>query len=162
RLSIIDLATGEQPMTNEDGSLWVVFNGEIYNYRELRDVLIAKGHRFTTQSDTEVLLHLFDEEGPQGAARLRGMFAYALWDSKRRKLLLVRDRLGKKPLYYAALPQGLYFASEMKCFDPSIVPREIDADALRLYFQFGYVPDPYTAYRAVRKLMPGCWLTYDA
>lgn len=162
RLSIIDLATGDQPMTNEDRSLWVVFNGEIYNYGELRDGLAAQGHRFTTSSDTEVLLHLYEQEGPRGATQLRGMFAYALWDSRRQRLLLVRDRFGKKPLYYAALPQGLYFASEIKSLEAAGVPREIDPEGLRLYFQFGYVPEPYTAYRDMRKLLPGCWLTCDA
>ena len=100
RLSIIDLATGRQPISNEDGTIWVVFNGEIYNYRELRASLIRSGHRFRTYSDTEVLVHLYEEEGVDGIQRLRGMFAYAIWDSRERSLLLVRDRFGKKPLYY--------------------------------------------------------------
>ena len=162
RLSIIDLATGHQPMSNEDGSVWVVFNGEIYNYAELRERLIRQGHRFTTHSDTETLVHLYEEEGAAGFEKLRGMFAFALWDARRRKLLLVRDRLGKKPLYYAALPEGLYFGSELKCLRAAGVPLEVDADALRLYFQFTWIPDPWTAFAGVRRLEAGTWLEYDA
>ena len=113
RLSIIDLATGHQPISNEDRSVWVVFNGEIYNYQPLRRDLIAKGHRFATNSDTETLVHLYEQEGPDGLCRLRGMFAFAIWDSPRQRLFLARDRFGKKPLYYAVLPEGLYFASEI-------------------------------------------------
>ena len=102
RLSIIDLSTGHQPISNEDGSIWIVFNGEIYNYQELRQDLIAKGHRFRTNSDTETLIHLYEEEGTDGLPKLRGMFAFCIWDSRQRKILLARDRFGKKPLYYAA------------------------------------------------------------
>ncbi len=160
RLSIIDLHTGHQPVSNEDESVWVVFNGEIYNYQELRADLIRRGHRFTTNSDTETLVHLYEEKGTDGLALLRGMFAFCIWDSRKRKILLARDRFGKKPLYYAALPGGLYFASELKCLRAAGVPLEEDREALRLYFQFGYIPDPFTAFRAVRKLMPGCWLEY--
>src|SRR5258708_2899372 len=162
RLSIIDLATGHQPIANEDRSVWVVFNGEIYNYQELRASLLERGHRLETNSDTEVLVHLYEEEGVAGIARLRGMFAYAIWDARQRKLLLVRDRFGKKPLYYALLPEGLFFGSEIKCLAAAGVPREIDPEGLRLYFQFNYVPDPLSAFRAIRKLEAGCWLTYDA
>src|SRR6266852_4684326 len=147
RLSIIDLSTGHQPISNEDGSLWIVFNGEIYNYQELRRDLIRAGHRFRTHSDTETLVHLHEEEGVAGIRKLRGMFAYALWDARRRSLLLVRDRFGKKPLYYAALPYGLYFGSELKCLRAAGVPLEIDDDALRLYFQFNYIPDPLSPFR---------------
>ncbi len=161
RLSIIDLSTGHQPVSNEDGSIWVVFNGEIYNYQELRADLIARGHRFRTNSDTETIVHLYEQMGPEGLARLRGMFAFCIWDARNRKLFLARDRFGKKPLYYAALPEGLYFASELKCLRAAGVPLEEDQDALRLYFQFGYIPDPYSAFRGVRKLMPGCWLEYS-
>jgi asparagine synthase (glutamine-hydrolysing) len=161
RLSIIDLNTGHQPVSNEDESVWVVFNGEIYNYQELRADLIRRGHRFATNSDTETLVHLYEEKGAEGLALLRGMFAFCIWDSRKRKILLARDRFGKKPLYYAALPGGLYFASELKCLRVAGVPLEEDREALRLYFQFGYIPDPFTAFRAVRKLMPGCWLEYD-
>ncbi len=162
RLSIIDLSTGHQPISNEDGSVWVVFNGEIYNYRGLRSELIARGHRFATNSDTETLVHLYEEEGVAGIQKLRGMFAYAIWDARRRQLLLVRDRFGKKPLYYATLPQGIYFGSELKCLRAAGVPLDLDQDALRLYFQFSHIPDPWTPFRAVRKLTPGGWLLYRA
>jgi asparagine synthase (glutamine-hydrolysing) len=160
RLSIIDLHTGHQPVSNEDGSVWVVFNGEIYNYQELRADLMQRGHRFSTNSDTETLVHLYEEKGADGLALLRGMFAFCIWDSRKRKILLARDRFGKKPLYYAALPGGIYFGSELKCLRAAGVPLETDRDALRLYFQFGYIPDPFSAFRAVKKLMPGCWLEY--
>lgn len=162
RLSIIDLDTGHQPISNEDGTIHVVFNGEIYNYRELRADLTARGHRFRTNSDTETLVHLYEEEGIEGIHRLRGMFAYAIWDENRRRLLLVRDRFGKKPLYYAQLPNGIWFASELKCLRAAGVPLEIDTEALRLYFQFTYIPDPASAYRQVKKLSAGGWLTYSA
>jgi asparagine synthase (glutamine-hydrolysing) len=161
RLSIIDLTTGHQPISNEDGSIWVVFNGEIYNYQELRRRLIGQGHKFRTGSDTETLVHLYEEEGEEGVAHLRGMFSYAIWDTRRQRLYLARDRFGKKPLYYAVRPEGLYFGSELKCLLTAGVPAEIDDDALRLYFQLIYIPDPHTCYRAARKLEPGCWLTYD-
>ena len=160
RLSIIDLHTGHQPISNEDGSVWIVFNGEIYNYRELRRDLAARGHRFKTNTDTEGLVHLYEEAGVDGLERLRGMFAFAIWDAGRRRLFLARDRFGKKPLYYAALPQGLYFGSELKCLRAAGVPLDIDEEALRLYFQFNYIPDPSSAFRAIRKLPPGSWLTY--
>lgn len=162
RLSILDLNTGHQPISNEDQSVWVVFNGEIYNYQELRNDLIRQGHQFRTRSDTETLVHLYEEEGIEGISRLRGMFAYCIWDARRRRLLLFRDRLGKKPLYYAVLPQGLYFASELKCLRTAGVPQDQDHEALRLYFQFGYIPDPYSAFQHIRKLPPGGWLSYDS
>src|SRR5580700_11978849 len=132
RLSIIDLSTGHQPISNEDGSVWIVFNGEIYNYQELRRDLIRSGHRFQTNSDTETLVHLYEEEGVDGIRRLRGMFAYALWDARRRSLLLVRDRFGKKPLYYALLPNGLFFASEIKSLRAAGIPLPNDPEALKL------------------------------
>ncbi len=163
RLSIIDLSTGHQPISNEDGSIWVVFNGEIYDYQRLRRDLAARGHRFSTNTDTEVLVHLYEDQGADGLARLRGMFAFAIWDAPRRRLFLARDRFGKKPLYYAALPHGFYFGSELKCLRATgAIPADLDEEALRLYFQFGYIPDPYSAFRAVRKLPPGCWLAYEA
>ena len=162
RLSIIDLGSGHQPISNEDGSVWVVFNGEIYNYQGLRQDLISRGHRFKTSSDTETLIHLYEEEGVSGISKLRGMFAYAIWDARDRSLLLVRDRFGKKPLYYAALPEGLFFGSELKCLRQAGVPLEIDQEALRLYLQFTYIPDPWSPYRAVRKLPPGSWMRYHS
>lgn len=160
RLSVIDLSTGHQPMSNEDGTVWLVFNGEIYNFRELREDLASRSHRFATRSDTEALIHLYEEKGPDAVSRLRGMFAFALWDSRCRRLLLARDRFGKKPLYYALLPSGLYFASELKCLRTAGVPLELDHEALRLYFQFNYVPDPYSPFRAIRKLTAGTLIEY--
>src|SRR5262249_8221916 len=139
-----------------------VFNGEIYNYQELRRDLISRGHRFVTNSDTETLVHLYEEHGTEGLRLLRGMFAYAIWDARRRLLFLARDRFGKKPLYYAVLTEGLYFGSELKCLEAAGVPQEIDNEALRLFFQFTYIPEPRSCFRAVRKLPPGCWLTYDS
>jgi asparagine synthase (glutamine-hydrolysing) len=162
RLSIIDLSTGHQPISNEDGTIWVVFNGEIYNFRELRADLIRAGHRFRTNSDTETLVHLYEEEGAGGIAKLRGMFAYAIWDSNNRSLLLARDRFGKKPLYFTIRPEGLYFGSELKCLRAAGVPLDIDHEALRLYFLFNYIPEPWTAHQTVRKLAPGGWLRYHA
>jgi asparagine synthase (glutamine-hydrolysing) len=162
RLSIVDLDTGHQPMANEDESVWVVFNGEIYNYQELRRDLLARGHRFATNSDTETLVHLYEEEGAEGLRRLRGMFAYAIWDARQRRVFLARDRFGKKPLYYAVLPEGLYFGSELKCLRAAGVPSEIDTEALQLFFQFTYIPEPLSCFRAVRKLPAGSWLTYGA
>jgi asparagine synthase (glutamine-hydrolysing) len=159
RLSIIDLSTGHQPISNEDGSVWIVFNGEIYNYRELRADLIGRGHTFRTASDTETLVHLYEQEGADGLTRLRGMFAFAIWDARTSSLFLARDRFGKKPLYYAALPGGFYFGSELKCLRAAGVPLEPDREALRLYLQFGYIPEPHSAFRAIRKLPPGAWLT---
>jgi asparagine synthase (glutamine-hydrolysing) len=160
RLSIIDLSTGHQPISNEDGTIWVVFNGEIYNFRELRADLIRSGHRFRTNSDTETLVHLYEEDGAGGIAKLRGMFAYAIWDSNNRSLLLARDRFGKKPLYFAIRPEGLYFGSELKCLRAAGVPLDIDQEALQLYFLFNYIPEPWTAHLTVRKLAPGGWLRY--
>jgi len=161
RLSIIDLDTGRQPIPNEDETIWVVFNGEIYNYQELRQELASQGHKFRTASDTEILVHLYEEEGIEGVRKLRGMFAFCIWDSNRQQVILARDRFGKKPLYYALLPEGLYFGSELKSLQVAGVPTDIDRDALRLYFQFLYIPDPLTPFRAVRKLAAGTCLTYQ-
>jgi asparagine synthase (glutamine-hydrolysing) len=158
RLSIIDLATGHQPISNEDQTTWVVFNGEIYNYQDLRERLRGRGHCFATNSDTETLVHLHEEEGVEGIAGLRGMFAYAIWERGAQMLTLARDRFGKKPLYYAQTGQGFYFASELKCLTAVTGPFDIDEEALRLYLQFGYIPDPWTPYRQVRKLPAGSWL----
>jgi asparagine synthase (glutamine-hydrolysing) len=160
RLSIIDLRTGDQPLANEDGTVWVVFNGEIYNYRELRGELAARGHRFATASDTEVIVHLYEDLGEACVERLRGMFAFALWDAPHRKLLLARDRLGIKPLYYAATPQGLVFGSELKALLRSPwVGRSVDHRAVRAYLNYGYVPDPLSILEGVAKLQPGHTLT---
>jgi asparagine synthase (glutamine-hydrolysing) len=162
RLSIIDLNTGHQPMSNEDGSIWVVFNGEIYDYQELRRDLIARGHQFRTSSDTETLVHLYEEKGTEGLQQLRGMFAFCIWDAKKRTILLARDRFGKKPLYYTNTPEGFFFGSELKCLRVAGVPLDLDQEALRLYFQFGYIADPYSPFRGVHKLMPGCWIECSA
>jgi len=161
RLSIIDLSTGHQPIANEDRSVWIVFNGEIYSYRELRDDLERRGHRFQSHTDTETIVHLYEEFGTDALAQLRGMFALAIWDARRGRLLLARDRFGKKPLYYAIRPDGLYFASELSCLRQTGIPLDPDPEALRLYFQFNYIPDPYSGYQAVRKLPAGSWLTYN-
>jgi asparagine synthase (glutamine-hydrolysing) len=157
RLSIIDLETGDQPMGNEDGTLHVVQNGEIYNYRELRHGLERAGHRFRTSGDTEVLLHLYEEHGDAFAERLRGMFAIALWDARRRRLVLARDRFGIKPLYYRSTTDGLEFASELRA-----LPRgEIDLDALEAFLAFNSIPAPLTIFRETRKLPPGHLLVWD-
>ncbi len=159
RLSIIDVAGGHQPISNEDGRIWVMLNGEIYNYPELRQELLDRGHTFATRSDTESIVHLYEEYGEDCFRRLRGMFAIALWDSRERKLVLARDRVGKKPLYFAADQKRLLFGSELKCLlaaDGSI--RTIDPQALSDYFSYGYISAPKTVYRDVRKLRPGHYL----
>ena len=162
RLSIIDLAGGRQPISNEDQSVWIVFNGEIYNYRQLREEVLAAGHTLRTRSDTEVIVHLYEELGPTCLTRLRGMFAIALWDAPRERLLLARDRLGKKPLLYASLPEGLTFASEFGALlQDAAIPREIDPAALDAFLRCQAVPSPRTIYRAVRKLPPGHLLTWE-
>ena len=163
RLSIIDLAGGDQPIANEDESIWVVQNGEIYNFPELRDELAAAGHRFRTRCDTEVHVHLYEEHGPRYVERLRGMFAVALWDARRRRLVLARDRFGIKPLYYRIAGGRLAFASELKALlTLPDCPRELDADALEAYFDAGYVPAPLTIFRGARKLGQGEVLTWSA
>jgi asparagine synthase (glutamine-hydrolysing) len=160
RLSIIDLKTGDQPLANEDGSVWVVFNGEIYNYRELTAELLAKGHRFATASDTEVLVHLYEEHGEACVDRLRGMFAFAIWQPFQRTLFLARDRLGIKPLYYAQTPAGLVFGSELKALAQCPhLPRAVSRHSVAAYLQYGYVPDPLAIIDGVAKLAPGHTLT---
>jgi asparagine synthase (glutamine-hydrolysing) len=155
RLAIIDLSpTGHQPMTNEDGSLHLVVNGEIYNYRRLRADLQARGHVFRSQSDSEVVLHLYEEHGDDCLLRLEGMFALALWDGPRRRLLLARDRLGIKPLYVAQQGQALYFASELLALARGGAAAEIDPQALYAYMALSYIPGPMTVFRGVRKLLP--------
>jgi asparagine synthase (glutamine-hydrolysing) len=156
RLSIIDLGGGRQPLGNEDGSIQVVFNGEIYNFRELRRELKEKGHQFRTNSDTEVLVHLYEEMGERLVERLRGMFAFALWDGRKRELLLARDRLGLKPLYYYRDREKLLFGSEVKAIlaFPG-VPREIDLEALEDYLSYGVVPGQRSILCGIQKLLPG-------
>ncbi len=160
RLSVIDLSTGSQPMTNETGKLWIVFNGEIYNFKELKDLLQKKGHPFKTQSDTEVILHLYEEKGADCVRDLRGMFAFAIWDSDQKSLFLARDRVGKKPLFYSFWQERFYFASEIKAIlQVPGFPREVDPDAVNSYFAHTYVPYPATAFRHVVELPPAHTLT---
>ncbi len=163
RLSIIDLATGNQPLANEDESVQVVFNGEIYNFRELRDELRARGHTFRTGSDGEVIVHLYEESGADCVGRLAGMFAVAIWDARRGRLLLARDRFGQKPLVYAQADGRLYFASEAKALlaVPGM-PRQLDVQSLHRYLVFQYVPAPHSIFRGFRKLLPGHMLAVEA
>ena len=162
RLSIIDLSSGHQPISNEDGGLWIVFNGEIYNFQELREGLLARGHKFKTKSDTEVILHLYEEKGAAFPKELRGMFAVAIWDSRRKKLVLARDRMGKKPLYYAVTPSYIAFASEMRAL--LVAPglsREIDLKAVDTYLTLQYIPSPMSVFKGIRKLEPGSTLVFE-
>lgn len=162
RLSIIDLESGAQPMSNEDCSVWVTFNGEIYNYRELRNDLIARGHRFHTASDTEVIVHAYEEYGEGFLSRLRGMFAIVVRDDRRRSLLLARDRLGIKPLYYMSEPDRFVAGSELQAFRTLAGFRPtIDMHAVDLYLHYQYVPAPFTIYREVRKLPPAHYLVVN-
>ncbi|MEW6530670.1 MAG: asparagine synthase (glutamine-hydrolyzing) [Thermodesulfobacteriota bacterium] len=163
RLSIIDLQSGHQPIANEDGSLQVVYNGEIYNYPELRADLIHRGHTFQTTSDTEVIVHLYEELGEDCVKRLNGMFSFALWDERQQKIFLARDRMGIKPLFYALDPgRRLVFGSEIKAIMPAGISRDLDYQALYDYLSLLYVPTPATAYRAIRKLPPASTLTCSA
>ncbi len=155
RLAIIDLAGGSQPMSNESGDIWTIFNGEIYNYEDLRRDLLARGHRFRTQSDTETIVHAYEEFGEEFPTRLRGMFAIALWDEPKQRLVLVRDRLGEKPLYYHVGAHTLLFASEIKGLLAAGVAPVVDRDAAATFLALGYVPAPQTAYAGIRKLEPG-------
>lgn len=161
RLAVIDLATGDQPVANEAGTVQVVFNGEIYNYRELRAELLAKGHRFRGQSDSEIIPHLYDEHGPGFLARLNGMFAIALWDSLQRRLLLARDRVGIKPLFYSLYRGSLYFASEIKSLlAAGGSARELDPLGVDQLLTFEYTASPTTLFKDVRKLPAGSWLSW--
>jgi asparagine synthase (glutamine-hydrolysing) len=163
RLSIIDLSSSaRQPMTNEDGTIRLTYNGEIYNYKELRRELEARGHRFHSDSDTEVVIHLYEEEGVEAVRRLNGMFAFGLWDERRRRLWLCRDRIGIKPLVYSWDGDRLLFASEIRALltDPA-VDRALDREALMLYLAFNYVPAPRTMFAGIRKLEPGCSLVLE-
>jgi len=162
RLSIIDLAGGRQPICNEDETIWIVQNGEIYNFLELRAQLEKKGHLFRTQSDTEVMVHLYEEEGPAFLKRLRGMFGLALWDTKRERMLIARDRIGEKPLYVRREPNRLLFASELKSIlHVEGVPRRLNALALQEYLALGYVPAPLTMLEGIEKVLPGHYLQIE-
>jgi len=159
RLSIVDLATGHQPLTNEDSSAWIVYNGEIYNHAELRPPLEARGHRYRTHSDTETIVHLYDEYGPDCVQHLRGMFAFAIWDARRQSLFVARDRLGIKPLYYRLTPQNIVFGSEIKAILAySGLSAHFDRAVLPEYLAFGYLSGEETFYAGIRKLMPGHWM----
>ncbi len=155
RLSIIDLATGHQPIHNEDKDIWIVYNGEIYNFPELRKQLQEKGHRFYTKSDTEVIIHLYEEEEERFIEKLNGMFAIAIWDKKKNKLLLARDRLGIKPLHYLRLKDQIVFSSEIKSLLQTSYSREVDYDSLSQFFTFEYIPAPRSIFKGIEKLLPG-------
>ena len=156
RLSIIDLSGGHQPLCNEDGTVWIVFNGEIYNYQELRQLLQSKGHTFRTQTDTEVIVHLYEEYGDACVEKLRGMFGFAIWDQKQRKLLLARDRIGIKPLYYGVTDRSVVFGSEIKAIlaDPEI-KREVQPSIVDRFLTFDYVAGEETLLKNIYKLAPG-------
>ncbi len=162
RLSIIDLASGQQPIHNHDKTKWIVFNGEIYNYQTLRDDLEKRGHKLYTKSDTEVVLHLYDEYGPDCLDHLRGMYALAIWDETDRSLFLARDRVGKKPLLYSHQTNGdLIFGSEFQAvLKHPAISREVDHEAIDSYMSYLCVPAPQTAFKAIRKLEPGHWLRW--
>jgi asparagine synthase (glutamine-hydrolysing) len=163
RLSIIDLSTGKQPIGNEDGSVQIVFNGEIYNFQGLRDELVARGHVFRTRSDTETIVHAYEEWGCDSVARFRGMFAFAIWDATRERLFIARDRFGKKPLFLHQQDGLLVFASEVKALlSFAGVTARMDGAALAPYLQYRYVPAPATLFAGIRKLMPGCYLVWEA
>jgi asparagine synthase (glutamine-hydrolysing) len=159
RLAIIDRQGGKQPLSNEDDTIWITFNGEVYNHHELRDHLVSKGHVFRTKSDTEAIVHAYEEFGERCVDRLEGMFAFAIYDLRKREVFIARDRLGKKPLFYAVLGEVLHFASEIKAIaaSPAWDPA-IDLDELESYLSLGYFLAPKTIYRHVRKLEPGHWL----
>ena len=163
RLSIIDLAGGHQPISNEDGCIWIVFNGEIYNFDELRTELRHKGHEFSTNSDTEVIVHAYEEYGDDCVNRLNGMFAFAIWDDRNQKLLLARDRVGIKPLYYYAGSDCVVFGSELKAIlEYPGVPRDLDHAALDTFLTFEYIPAPSSIFKNIKKLKPGHLLTLQS
>ena len=159
RLSIIDLSRGHQPLSNEDGTVWIVFNGEIYNYEELREYLLARGHVFRTRTDTEVIVHLYEEFGPACVERLRGMFGFAIWDERNQKLMLARDRIGIKPLYYALTKDSLLFGSEIKAIlaDSSVTP-EARPEIVDRFLTFYYVPGEDTLFKNIFKLRPASYM----
>src|SRR5258705_3338735 len=156
RLSIIDVAMGHQPVSSEDGSVWAVQNGELYNHDEIREDLALRGHRFTSRCDTEILPHLYEDAGDRFAERLRGKFGIAVWDERRRRAVIARDRLGVKPMYYARVGALVVFASELKSLLASgLVHTDLDFEAIDAYLTLGFVPAPMTPLAQVRKLMPG-------
>ena len=159
---MIDLETGDQPVYNEDGSVAVVLNGEIYNYAELRRELLAAGHTLATHGDTEVIAHLYEDLGTGCVSRLKGMFSFALWDARHHRLFIARDRVGKKPLFYSFRGGALSFASELRALleDPEI-GREVDPAAIDAYLAYGYIPAPMSAFRGVHKLPPAHLLVYQ-
>jgi asparagine synthase (glutamine-hydrolysing) len=161
RLSIIDISSGHQPMTNEDETLWIVFNGEIYNFKSLREFLLGKGHRFTTKSDTEVILHLYEEKGADCVKELNGIFAFAIWDTKQKSLFLARDHMGVKPLYYAETDDAFLFASEIKSIAKSgyLEPRCRDEGVFE-YFMFRHVSGEHTLFEGVKNLLPACMMYF--
>lgn len=162
RLRIVDLETGDQPIFNEDRSIVVVLNGEIYNFQELRRDLTRRGHRFATHGDTEVIVHLYEEYGVDCVSHLHGMFAFALWDENRRRLLVARDRIGKKPLFYAATPGGVSFASELGALiQDDTIPREVEPSSVDAFLAYGYVPAPLSIFRAIKKLPPAHTLVLE-
>src|SRR5262249_49090966 len=163
RLAIIDLSeAGRQPLSNEDGSVWITFNGEVYNFQALREELLGLGHSFRTQTDTEVIVHAYEQWGTECVRRLRGMFAFGLWDQRRRRLFLARDRVGKKPLFYTWHGDRFLFASELQgLLSVPDLPREVDIAAIDAYLSWGYVPPPQTAFRGIHKLPPAHALTLD-
>ncbi|MBI5366002.1 MAG: asparagine synthase (glutamine-hydrolyzing) [Planctomycetes bacterium] len=161
RLAIIDLAGGCQPLSNEDGTVWIVFNGEIYNYQDLRKNLVTKGHVFKTDTDTEAIVHLYEEEGTACVHHLRGMFAFAIWDERNGELFMARDRLGKKPLNYYTDERGIFFGSEIKAIlEVADVPREVDPLALDHFLSYQYVPAPLTMFKGISKLPPGHFMIW--
>lgn len=162
RLSIIDLNTGHQPIFNEDGAIAIVFNGEIYNFLELRENLKRKGHSFKTNTDTEVIVHLYEDLGIECLKKLRGMFAFAIWDSRKEELLLARDRIGKKPLYYAIVNKKIFFASEIQAlYRVPEIKKNIDYSAIDLYISYSCIPSPYTIYKDIKKLPPAHFLCFN-
>src|SRR5579884_1380137 len=161
RLSIVDLATGHQPISNEDETIWIVFNGEIYNHAELRQQMRARGHQYRTQSDTETIVHLYEEYGRDCVSHLRGMFAFAIWDTKRRTLFIARDRLGIKPLYYRLTSESLVFGSEIKVVLAEGTRPIFNRKILPQYLAFGYTSDAETFYEGILKLMPGHTIEAD-
>lgn len=163
RLSIIDLSGGHQPLSNEDGTIWTVFNGEIYNYRELRDDLISRGHRFATSSDTEVIVHLYEELGHRCVEKMRGMFAFAVWDNRHGRLLLARDRMGQKPLVYHNTGTQLLFASELKALlQAPGVNRQVNPKSIDLFLTYQYVPHPHSIFEGIHKLPPAHVAVWEA